>query len=127
MIESEFRDWMRSQLRSLDERLRRLDREVKEPRPKAPLEARWKGEIDQLWATVTRKVKDGQVRGLAVAFVDGDEVARTGYAAQGGYFALAGAATLVGLEILEDYRKAEDAANDQFAASAEADPAVAQG
>jgi hypothetical protein len=127
MIESEFRDWMRGQLRSLDERIKRLDREIKEPRPREPLDERMQGEIGQLLTTLTAKVKAKEVAGLAIAFVNDEGVTNTGWAADGGYFSLAGAATFLGLEILEEYRKDWRAANDQSAADAPADPAPAEG
>lgn len=124
MIESEFRDWMRGQLRSLDERIKRLDREMKEPRPREPLDELMQGEIGQLLATLNARVKAKEVTGLAIAFVNSEGVTNTGWAADGGYFSLAGAATFLGLELLEEYRKDWRAANDQ--ASAEPEPATAE-
>jgi len=52
------------------------------------------------------------VVGAAIVYVDDEDRTMTGWSADGGYFALAGAATFMGLEILEEFRKSE-AANDQ--------------
>jgi hypothetical protein len=125
--EAEFRDWARAALRQLDLKLKALAARMEEPAKPAPPDERVQGDIGRLVATLTQAAKAGEVRGLAIAFVNEAGTTMSGYAAGGGYFQLAGAATFLGLEILEDYRKAEAANDDRPADGAEADPAPAQG
>ena len=126
MIESEFRDWTRGQLRRLDERLKALAAERTEP-DRIEVDARIKGEMASLAEKLMVRVKGGHLAGLGIVFVTDEGAAMSGFAADGGYFALGGAATFLGLEILEEFRKREVAANDQPAGDASADPATAQG
>jgi hypothetical protein len=109
MIESEFRDWARGQLRAMDDKLERIAKERAEPRKYRPSKAIQDG-IQGLAEKLIAQVKEGNVAGLAIAYVDGGDMTYTGWALDGGYFALAGATTFLGLEILEDHRKAEIAA-----------------
>jgi hypothetical protein len=127
MNEAEFRDWARAALRQLDLKLKALTARVDEPAKPAAPDQRVQGDIGKLIETLTAQAKAGQVRGLAIAFVNEAGTTMSGYAAEGGYFQLAGAATFLGLEILEDYRKSEAANDDHPADGAEADPAPAQG
>lgn len=118
MNEFEFRDWARGQLRSLDERLAAAARAAQAPRPKAELDQRIQGSIAKLVETLSGDVRVGKVAGLAIAYVNDQDVTWTGFAANGGYFALAGATTFIGLELLEEYRKewrAARAASDEAA------------
>jgi hypothetical protein len=124
MIESDFRDWIRAQLRQLDERVKQLAAKLGSPAPPPPPDQRVQGDIAGLLAKLTESFKDGKVSGLAIVFVTDEGTTMTGFAAENGYFALAGAATFLGLEILEDYRK-QEAANDRSADSPVADPATA--
>ena len=112
MMESEFRDWTRGQLRSLEERLKAVAAQKAAP-AKLRLDARIQGEVAGLISKLAAQAKAGQVAGLAIAFVNDEGTTMTGWAANGGYYALAGAATFMGLEILEDFRKAEAANDDQ--------------
>ena len=123
MIESEFRDWMRGQLRSLDERIKALALTVKPP-AKAEADKRIHGSIVSLGQKLVEKAKAGQVRSAGIVFVDEEGVTMTGWSADEGYFALAGAATFMGLQILDEFRKSE-LENDQSSGDAEADPATA--
>jgi hypothetical protein len=115
MNESDFRDWARAALRSMDEKLERLAREKAEP-AKPELDKQIQGEIVFLVDVLAKKVKAGEVAGVAIAFVNAEGRMQSGFAAQrvgpSGYFALAGATTFLGLEILEDYRKSLRAANE---------------
>jgi hypothetical protein len=123
MMESEFRDWTRGQLRSLDERLRRLAERPIEP-ARIEVDARIKADMASLAEKLAAKVKGGHLAGLGIVFVTDEGAAMSGFAADGGYFALGGAATFLGLEILEEFRKVEKAANDsQPAGHAGADEA----
>ena len=107
MNESEFRDWMRGQLHSFDVRLKTAVAEMRAGQAR-PVEARISGEISTLAEDLRRRVLDKKVAGLAIAFVTVDGTALSGFAAAAGtYFALAGAANLVGLEVLEGFRQAE--------------------
>jgi hypothetical protein len=112
MMESEFRDWTRGQLRSLEERLKAVAERKAEP-AKAAVDKRIHGSIVSLGQKLVELAKAGKVAGAAIVYVDDEDRTMTGWSADGGYFALAGAATFMGLEILEDFRKAEAAANDQ--------------
>ena len=126
MMESEFRDWTRGQLRSLEERLKAVAAQRAEP-AKLRLDARIQGEVAGLISKLAAQAKAGQVAGLAIAFVNAEGTTMTGWAANGGYYALAGAATFMGLEILEDFRKAEAANDSQPAGHAGADQAPVEG
>jgi hypothetical protein len=127
MMESEFRDWTRGQLRSLDERLKRLAERPIEP-ARIAAEKRVHGSIVSLGQKLVELTKAGKVVGAAIVYVDDEGRTMTGWSADGGYFALAGAATFMGLEILEDFRQAEVAANDSRPAGhAGADEAPAAG
>jgi hypothetical protein len=123
MIESEFRDWTRGQLRALDERLKALAANKAEP-AKVAADKRIHGSIVSLGQKLVELAKAGKVVGAAIVYVDDEDRTMTGWSADGGYFALAGAATFMGLEILEDFRKSE-AANDQPSGDAGADEAPA--
>lgn len=111
MIEAEFRDWTRGQLRALDERIKALAALPAPPAAKETLERITKANIEQLAATLQVAVKEAEVTGLAIVFMTADGP-HTGYVPGDEAFRLAGAATFMGLEILEEFRKAE-AANDQ--------------
>jgi hypothetical protein len=111
MMESEFRDWTRGQLRSLEERLKAVAERKAEP-AKVAAEKRIHDSIVNLGQRLVELAKAGKVIGAAIVYVDDEDRTMTGWSADGGYFALAGAATFMGLEILEDFRKAEAAAND---------------
>jgi hypothetical protein len=127
MNESDFRDWARGQLRALDAKLDRLAAQKAEP-ARAEADGRIKGEMAWLADQVTAKLKAGRLAGLGVVFVTDEGHAMSGYAVQSGYFALGGAATFLGLEILEEFRKTTEAANDhQPAGHAGADSAPAEG
>jgi hypothetical protein len=110
MMESEFRDWTRGQLRSLDERLKALAAQKAEP-AKVAADQRIHASIVNLGQKLVEQAKAGKVLGAAIVYVDDEDKTMTGWSADGGYFSLAGAATFMGLEILEEFRKAE-AAND---------------
>jgi hypothetical protein len=110
MIESEFRDWMRGQLRSLDQRIKAVAAQKAEA-DRIEVDARIKGEMASLAEKLMVRVKGGHLAGLGIVFVTDQGAAMSGFAADGGYFALGGAATFLGLEILEEFRKRE-AAND---------------
>lgn len=129
MIESEFRDWTRGQLRVLDERIKALAALKSEPAPgsRSPgVEKRLHDTIVNLGQRLLEEAKAGRVKAVGILYVTDDDKTMTGWSADGGYFALAGAATFMGLEILEEFRK-DEAANDQPSASPGADPASAQG
>jgi hypothetical protein len=121
MNESEFRDWTRGQLHSFDVRLKTAVAEMQAAAAaKYAAEGRIRGEIASLADDLRRRVLDKKIAGLAIAFVTVDGVALSGFAAAAGtYFALAGAANLVGLEVLEGFRQwaaaeaAEEAKNGQ--------------
>lgn len=106
MNESEFRDWMRAQLSAFDERVKRLEARPAGEAKTAP-DRRIHGSILKLTEELLARVKAGRVLGVGIMFVDDEDKTMTGWSADGGYFALAGAATFMGLEILEDFRKAE--------------------
>jgi hypothetical protein len=114
MMESEFRDWTRGQLRSLDDRLKALAAQKAEP-AKVAVDRRIHDSIVGLGQKLVEQAKAGKVLGAAIVYVDDEDKTLTGWSADGGYFRLAGAATFLGLEILEEFRKAE-AANDQTGA-----------
>ena len=116
MNESEFRDWARRALGAMDEKIERYGRERAEP-TKPELDKQLQGSVAKLVETLARDVKAGQVAGLAIAYVNDNGMTYTGWAADKGYFALAGATTFIGLELLEEYRKAWRA--DQEAANVE--------
>jgi len=120
MIESEFRDWMRGQLRSLDQRIKAVAAQKAEA-DRIEVDARIKGEMASLAEKLMVRVKGGHLAGLGIVFVTDQGAAMSGFAADGGYFALGGAATFLGLEILEEFRKRE-AVNDQSSGDAGADP-----
>jgi hypothetical protein len=113
MNESEFRDWARAQLSAFDERIKRVEaRPVGEAKPQ--VNQRIHGSILKLTEELLTRVKERRVLGVGILFVDDEMKTMTGWSADGGYFALAGAATFMGLEILEEFRKSETAiaAND---------------
>ena len=111
MNESDFRDWTRGQLRALDERLKAAMAERKADRVNIVLDRIVQGKMAELRDELTVALKEAQVTGLGIVFTTADGVTHTGWSAQNSFFALAGAATFMGLEILEDFRK--EAANDQ--------------
>jgi hypothetical protein len=106
MNESEFRDWARAALRSMDEKLERLAKERAEPK-KVELDKQIKGRMEELIADLNQCFKDGQIAGLAIAFVNHQKGVHAGYVATDGYFQLAGAASYIGLEIMDEFRKHE--------------------
>jgi hypothetical protein len=125
MIESEFRDWMRGQLRSLDQRIKALAAEVK-PAAKVKADRQIHGSIVSLGQKLVEQAKAGKVDAAGIVFVDDQGVVMTGWSADAGYFALAGAATFMGLQILEEFRQSE-ATNDADGALREAgDPALGE-
>jgi hypothetical protein len=124
MNEADFRDWTRGQLRALDQRLKALAARQAEP-AKLTADRRLQGDIATLADRLVARVKGGEVAGLAIAFVTEEGVPHTAFAGNG-YFTLAGATAFLGLEVLEEFRKAE-AANDQPSGDAGADQAPANG
>lgn len=128
MIESEFRDWTRGQLRRLEDRIKALAADKAAP-AKIKADARLHGSIISLGQKLVEQAKAGKVQAAGIVFVDDEGVTMTGWSVDHGCFALAGAATFMGLQILEDFRKSEkEAANDSDpAGDASADPATAQG
>lgn len=113
MIESEFRDWTRGQLRVLDERIKAVAALKSQP-AKPQVEKRIHDDIVSLGQKLVELAKAGKVLGAAIVYVTDDDRTMTGYSADGGFFRLAGGAQFIGLEILEDFRKSE-VANDQAA------------
>jgi hypothetical protein len=110
--ESEFRDWARAQLSAYDERIKRIEaRPIGAAKPQ--VDQRIHGSILKLTEELLRRVKEGRVLGVGILFVDEEMKTMTGWSADGGYFGLAGAATFLGLEILEEFRKSEAASDDQ--------------
>ena len=126
MMESEFRDWTRGQLRSLDERVRALAAQKAEP-AKVAVDKRIHASIVDLGQRLVDLAKAGKVLGAAIVYVDDEDRTMTGWSADGGYFRLAGAATFMGLEILEEFRKAEAANDSQPSGDAGADQAPVAG
>jgi len=126
MMESEFRDWTRGQLRSLDERVRALAAQKAEP-AKVAVDKRIHASIVDLGQRLVDLAKAGKVLGAAIVYVDDEDRTMTGWSADGGYFRLAGAATFMGLEILEEFRKAEAANDSEPAGDAGADQAPVAG
>jgi hypothetical protein len=128
MMESEFRDWTRGQLRSLDERLRRLAERPLEPAREA-IDAKLAGTMAEMAEEVSAAVRDRRVRGLGIVLVTDDGGTNMGFAAtDGGHFRLAGAVQLLGLTIVNERIKLKDAANDsEPAGHAGADQAPAAG
>ena len=126
MMESEFRDWTRGQLRSLDERVRALAAQKAEP-AKVAVDKRIHASIVDLGQRLVDLAKAGKVLGAAIVYVDDEDRTMTGWSADGGYFRLAGAATFMGLEILEEFRKAEAANDSEPAGDAGADQASVEG
>jgi hypothetical protein len=112
MNESEFRDWTRAQLRTLDERIRAAAAKAANPDlPAIPVEGRISGEMAMLAEGLRKRVMEKQIAGLAIAFVTVEGNVLSGFAAADGtYFQLAGAANFVGLEVLEGFRQTEKAA-----------------
>ena len=104
MIEAEFRDWARAQLRALDDKLERLAAQKAEPRK---AERRIHGDIVSLGERLVALAKAGKVVAAGIVFVNDEDGTMTGWSADGGYFALAGAATFMGIQILEEVRNAE--------------------
>ena len=114
MNESEFRDWARAALRSMDEKIERLAREKAEP-AKPRVDRRIHAEIVSLGERLVALAKANKVAAAGIVYVNDEGVTMTGWSADGGYFALAGAATFMGLQILEEFRNAEkeaEAANE---------------
>ncbi len=112
MNESDFRDWARRALGAMDEKLERYAREKAEPK-KPEVDKQIKARMDELVADLNQCFKDGQIAGLAIVFVNHNRGVHVGYAATEGYFQLAGAATYVGLEIMDEFRKHEVANENQ--------------
>ena len=106
MNESEFRDWARAALRSMDEKIERLAKERLEP-AKPRVDRRIHGEIVSLGEKLVALAKANKVAAAGIVYVNDEGVTMTGWSADGGYFALAGAATFMGLQILEEFRNAE--------------------
>jgi hypothetical protein len=125
VIESEFRDWTRGQLRVLDERIKAVAAQKAEP-PKRKVEKQIHDTIVNLGEKLVEEAKAGRVLAAGIIYVDDQRGTMTGWSADGGYFELAGAASFLGLQILEEFRNAE-AANDQPSGGAGADQAPAQG
>jgi hypothetical protein len=126
MIESEFRDWTRGQLRVLDERIKALAERKPEP-AKPKVERRIHDDIVGLGEKLLEEAKAGRILGAAIIYVGDDYQTMTGYSADSGFFQLAGGAQFIGLELLEEFRKTTEAANDQPSGNAGADQAPAQG
>jgi hypothetical protein len=111
MNESDFRDWMRNQLRSFDLRIQRLEARPVGEAAVLAVDGRMTGEIATLAEGLHKRVMEKKIAGLAIAFVTVDGTALSGFAAAAGtYFQLAGATNFVGLEVLEAFRQAEAAA-----------------
>lgn len=107
MNEAEFRDWTRGQLRSLDERLKAVAARPDAPAAKATLERLTKDKIEELAGALTAAVREGAITGLGIVFITADGVPHSGYVPGEAVFPLAGATTLMSLEILEEFRKVE--------------------
>jgi hypothetical protein len=107
MNESEFRDWTRAQLRTLDERIRAVAARPVEP-AKLEVPGKVKGDMAKLAANLIEEVRAGRVAGLAIAYVTEEGTPMTGWVegAQGA-FTLSGAAAFVGLEMLDSVRQRE--------------------
>jgi hypothetical protein len=106
MNESEFRDWARAALRAMDQKLERLARERAEP-AKMKVDERIHGDIVSLGERLVALAKAGKVLAAGIVFVNDEGGTMTGWSADGGYFELAGAATFMGIQILDDFRNAE--------------------
>lgn len=99
MNESEFRDWLRQQLRSLEDRLGRLEKAPPPAWPPRPSQ-QVKGDIEELANGLLAAVKGGNVTGVAIAFL-GPNGPRTGWAIEGPErMALLGVATTLVDELL---------------------------
>jgi hypothetical protein len=114
--EAEFRDWARAQLRAMDQKLERLAQSQAQP-PRIEPDERIRGEMGSLIDTVAKKHKARELAGLAIAFVNTEGKAQAGYSATACYFQLAGATSFVGVELLDEFRRAEAANDDERKAS----------
>jgi hypothetical protein len=123
MTEGEFRDWARAQLRAMDEKLERIARERAEPAKPRP-DQRVHGNIVDLSEKLLALAKENKVLAAGIVFVGDDGQTMTGWSADGGYFALAGAATFMGIQILEEFRNYE---KDREAANENAESEAAHG
>jgi hypothetical protein len=112
MNEVDFRDWARAQLRAMDQKLERLAQSQATP-PRIEPDERIRGDMAALVETVARKLKARELAGLAIAFVNAEGKAMAGYAATACYFQLAGAASFVGVELLDEFRRSEAANDDE--------------
>jgi hypothetical protein len=134
MIESEFRDWTRGQLRRLDERLKALaaERLVAPPPPKVG--GKFAGGQVAMAEKLLARVKQGGVTSLAIVYV-GDEGPIDGWSCSGGateHFTLLGAMVALTDDLLhpekdrvETFKEETDAGKPSGSPSA--DPATAQG
>ena len=98
MNESEFRDWMRNQLRAFDNRLKAV-----EARPEAgpkPVDVKLRGEMAALAEGLTRRIREGSVASLGIAFIGTDGTPYTALGGTGEWYALIGAVQTLNDELL---------------------------
>ena len=132
MMESEFRDWTRGQLRSLEERLKRLaERKVEPPPPKVG--GKLAGGQAAMAQQLLEAIKGGGVTSLAVVYL-GPEGPRNGWSSGGleDHYALMGLVQELANDLLHpDKERLEtfrEAANDsQPSGHAGADQAPVEG
>ena len=108
MQESEFRDWARRAFGTYEERLRRLEERPVASGMKIEVPGKIQGEMESLAVKLLAEVRAGRVSGLAIAYLTERGRAMTGWA-EGSYgaFALSGATSFLGLEMLESVRAVE--------------------
>jgi hypothetical protein len=108
MQESEFRDWARRAFGSYEERLRRLEERPVASGLKIETPGKVRGEMESLAVKLLAEVRAGRVSGLAIAYLTDEGRSMTGWA-EGSYgaFALSGATSFLGLEMLESVRAGE--------------------
>ena len=117
MQESEFRDWARRAFGTYEERLRRLEERPVASVAKIETPGKVQGELESLAVKLLAEVRAGRVSGLAIAYLTDEGRPMTGWA-EGSYgaFALSGATSFLGLEMLESVRAVER--RDELAAGA---------
>ena len=123
MNESEFRDWARAALRSMDEKIERLAKErAQAVRAPPPTHGRLGAGMVTMVEKTLSAVKAGRVTGLAIAYV-GDEGSIDGWASDGHdiHLMLIGAVQSLADDLLHpDQARLSEAAteNEEAAASA---------
>ena len=122
MNESEFRDWARRAQGDFNERLKALEARPLEGVLKVEVPGKVQGEMVFLAGRLLEEVRAGRVAGLAIAYLTLEGKAMTGWAeGSHGAFTLSGAASFVGLEMLESIRERERREEAAGAAQGETD------